>query len=62
MRYPSYAEPSDFLVSRVAKEMSKRMLTLQPVWKVRTMAHQMAAERKRQKVTGHLGAGEQRAG
>ena len=40
-------EPSDHLVSRVYREIKRWALQVKAVWLVRTQAHQMRVERKR---------------
>ena len=52
--YPANIEPSDFLVSRVHKEMAKRLLQVHSVYKVRNWTHQLKAERKKQKLNDTL--------
>ena len=51
VRYAADIEPSDAMLSRVAKELTKKMLTVHPVLKVRTMTQQLNQERKRRKLS-----------
>ena len=51
MTYPPDIEPADLLVSRLTRELDKRLLSLREVWKVRTLSFQLKAQRKRR----HLG-------
>ena len=51
VKYPAWIEPSDFLVSRIYKELSKRLLQVHSVWKTKSLGYQMKAERKRQRLT-----------
>eukprot|EP00971_Amphidinium_carterae_P350759 6491727-Amphidinium_carterae.1 len=43
-------EPSDFLVSRLAKELQQRLLQVHSVFKVKSLTHQLRAERKKRSV------------
>mmetsp|Transcript_17877 Transcript_17877/g.47200 ORF Transcript_17877/g.47200 Transcript_17877/m.47200 type:complete len:402 (-) Transcript_17877:62-1267(-) len=54
LRFAPEVEPSDYVINRLNKEMTKRLLTVQSVWKVRTMTHQLRAERKRQKLANGI--------
>ena len=47
MTWPPNLAPSDTLVSRVVRELKKRTLSVQVVFKVRTQAHQQRDVRKR---------------
>jgi hypothetical protein len=51
IRYAPSVEPSDLLISRLSKEMDKRLLTIRSIWQTRTMNHQLRTDRKRQKIT-----------
>ena len=48
--WPPELAPADLLVSRISREISKRMLSVKEVFKVRTQAHQLRASRKRTRV------------
>ena len=54
IRWPTPVMPSDALVSRVVKEVTKRVITLRDVWKSRTQAHQQRACHKRTKIAEGL--------
>eukprot|EP00971_Amphidinium_carterae_P129350 2561990-Amphidinium_carterae.1 len=43
-------EPSDFLVSRISRELQKRLLQVHSVWRTKTLTHQLKQERKKQRV------------
>ena len=47
-------EPSDYLVSRLHKEMAKRLLQVPPVFKTKSLTHQLRAERKRKRISDEL--------
>ena len=49
--YEPEEEPSDALVSRLHRELCRRLLTIRDVWATRTLAHQLRSERKRSKLT-----------
>jgi hypothetical protein len=51
LRFAPAVEPSDLLISRLNKELDKRLLTVRNVWQTRTMTHQLRTDRKRQKIT-----------
>ena len=42
--------PSDSLVSRVSREMARRLLMVHNLWTVKTLMHQITSSRKRRKV------------
>ena len=46
MKWPNDTMPSDAIVSRISKELSKRLLTMRDVWKVRSQTHQQRASTK----------------
>ena len=48
--WPPELAPADLLVSRISREIDKRMLSIKEVLKVRTQAHQLRASRKRTRV------------
>ncbi len=50
MPFPPHMEPSDAMVSRLQREIQKRMLTVRDIAWVRSMAHQLRADNKRLKV------------
>ena len=50
LRYDLDSKPSDYLVSRLYKEFSTRMLQVHPVFKVKTLSHQLMQEKKRRKL------------
>eukprot|EP00971_Amphidinium_carterae_P346958 6488727-Amphidinium_carterae.1 len=43
-------EPSDFLISRISRELQKRLLQVHSVWRTKTLTHQLKQERKKQRV------------
>jgi hypothetical protein len=49
LRHAPAVEPSDLLISRLSKEMGKRLLTIRSVWQTSTMNHQLRTDRKRQR-------------
>ena len=51
LRFPVHVEPGDQLVSRLAREVSRRQLGVFSVWKVRTLVHQLKAPCKRQRLS-----------
>ncbi len=50
--YPPHMEPSDAVVSRLQRELSKRMLTVRDISWVKSMAHQLKTDSKRLRVGG----------
>ena len=54
LKYPNDVMPSDATVSRVSKELSKRLLTMRDVWKVKSQTHQQRASTKRTKLAEGL--------
>ena len=50
LSFAAAVEPSDLLVSRVFKELSRRMLQIHDVYKTRTLVHGFMASRKKQKL------------
>jgi len=54
VRYAPTVEPADLLVSRLSKELAKRLLTVRSVWQTRTMTHQLSTTRKRRKLGSNL--------
>ena len=49
-RYPPELHPSDATVSRVSRELDKRMLCVYNVWKVKTLQFQLHTTQKRRKI------------
>ena len=49
-RFPPDVCPSDALVSRMSREVRKRMLMVYPIWKVRNLTCQVQSGKKRKKV------------
>ena len=49
-RYPPELHPSDATVSRVARELDKRMLCVYNVWKVKTLQFQLHTSQKKRKL------------
>ena len=47
---PPELAPADLLVSRISREIDKRMLSIKEVFQVRTQAHQLRASRKHTRV------------
>ena len=47
VRYPAWVKPGDLLVSRLSREIGKRLLTVQDVWKTRTLLHQKRSKQKK---------------
>ena len=53
-RYPAEVRPSDATLSRVTREMSKRMLCVFNIWKVRSLQFQLHTSTKKRKVGENL--------
>ena len=49
-RFPPEVHPSDATISRVSCEMSKRMLCIYSVWKVKTLQRQLLTSQKKRKL------------
>jgi hypothetical protein len=47
-------EPSDHLLSKITKQMKHRLLQVFPVWKVRSLTHQVMSDTKRRKLGNGL--------
>ena len=47
-------EPSDYLLSRIFKELTRRLMQIYCIWQVRSMQRQTMAERKRRQLGGGL--------
>ena len=54
MTWPPEIAPGDTLISRIVRELEKRTLSVQEVFKVRTQSHQQRAVRKRTRVAEGL--------
>ena len=54
MRYPSEMHPADSLLSRLSRELSKRMLCVYDVWKVRSLHFQLTTVQKKRKLGDNL--------
>ena len=52
LKHPAEVAPSDALVSRVTKENATRKLTLREVFKTKTQAQPVTAQRKKRTLTG----------
>ena len=50
LRFPTKVHPSDAVVSRVSRELSKRMLCLFNVWKVRSLQFQLGTSQKKRRL------------
>ena len=48
---PPHLAPSDALVSRLAKELDKRVLSVRDVWKSRTLEHQLKRQKRKTQIT-----------
>jgi hypothetical protein len=49
-QFPAWVRPADLLISRLSRELSKRMLSVRDVWKTKTLSFQQTSSRKRAKV------------
>jgi hypothetical protein len=54
IRIPPELAPADSLVSRVAREMTRRQLQVKDVWSVKTLHHQVMRASKKRKLAGGL--------
>ena len=54
MRYPPEIHPADATLSRVSRELSKRMLCVYNLWKVRTLQYQLHTTQKKRKLAEGL--------
>ena len=52
--FPPEVEPADLVVSRLANEISARQLTVRDLGWVKTMAQQIRAKRREERITEHL--------
>ena len=50
LRFPAEVHPSDAVVSRVSRELSKRVLCLFNVWKVRSLQFQLGTSQKKRRL------------
>ena len=50
VRFPSEIMPADSLISRVSREMSRRMLMIYNLWLVRNLEYQLTSSKKRKRV------------
>ena len=50
MRFPTDVHPADSTVSRVSREMDKRMLCVYSLWKVKSLQHQLHCTQKKRKL------------
>ena len=50
LRFPAEVHPSDAVVSRVSRELSKRMLCLFNIWKVRSLQFQLGTSLKKRRL------------
>ena len=53
-RYSPEVHPSDATISRVSREMGKRMLCIFSVWKVKSLQHQLLSSVKKRKLAPNL--------
>jgi hypothetical protein len=51
VRVPAWLHPSDTLVSRLFREMEKRLLTIHVVWRVKTLLQQKKAVQKKERLS-----------
>ena len=54
LRYPTEVMPGDQILSRLYRELDKRMLTVYDVWKAKTLMHQVSTSIKRKQVADGL--------
>lgn len=54
LRFAPEQEPSDYLISKVANQLTHRLLQVYPIWKVRSLTHQVMSDTKRRKVGNGL--------
>ena len=54
LNYPPAIDSNDVLVSRLSREFARRQLSLHDALKVRTVAHQLSAEKKRREISKGL--------
>ena len=51
LQFSAENTPADMLVSRLAKEISKRLFQVKNIWAVKTLVHQVRTSRKKRKIT-----------
>ena len=51
IHYPPFIAPSDLTISRIVREVSKRALTTREIWKVKTQAQMLKAERRKEQIS-----------
>jgi hypothetical protein len=54
MRFPPEIHPADTTISRVAREMQKRMLCVYNIWRVETLQFQLTTSQKKRKLSEGL--------
>eukprot|EP00972_Heterocapsa_arctica_P106353 15668543-Heterocapsa_arctica.AAC.1 len=54
LNFGAEVEPSDFLISRISKEIQRRQCQMHSVFRTRTLTHMLKAERKRQPLAGGM--------
>ena len=54
LRFPSEVHPSDTVVSRVSRELAKRMLCVFNIWKVKNLQFQLTTVQKKRKLGDNL--------
>ena len=54
MRFPPEIHPADATLSRISRELSKRMLCVYNLWKVRTLQYQLHTTQKKRKLVEGL--------
>ena len=54
MRFPPEVHPADATLSRISRELSKRMLCVYNLWKVRTLQYQLHTTQKKRKLAEGL--------
>ena len=54
MRFPPEIHPADTMISRVAREMQKRMLCVYNIWRVKTLQFQLTTSQKKRKLSDGL--------
>ena len=54
MKFPTEVHPADTTVSRVSRELSKRMLCVFNLWKVKTLQFQLTTNQKKRKLCENL--------
>ena len=54
LKFPTQVRPADTTVSRVSRELSKRMLCVFNLWKVKTLQFQLTTNQKERKLGENL--------